>query len=197
MFWLSVKNFALRRLFIKAPSTRIRIFFFFPDTASVYTCSVNPTYESATFWIRSPELKFLNTLWVWNSKYAKSGYFFIWWCDKIEPSFLPWILYSRWQPRSQVLSLTRPGTGRKASQGRIWLNDELQNVSILRLALLPVNILRGFLWFVLHSTNRKNKHYRLTPILPCFSKFLERIVYNRIIIFPQWFQCSMWQPICF
>ena len=27
---------------------------------------------------------------------------------KIEPSSLPQILYSRWQPRSQVLSLTRP-----------------------------------------------------------------------------------------
>ena len=29
---------------------------------------------------------------------------FIRWRSKIEPSSLPWILYSRWQPRSQVLS---------------------------------------------------------------------------------------------
>ena len=35
-------------------------------------------------------------------------FFFIRWRNKIEPySSLPRILYSRWQPRSQVLSLTR------------------------------------------------------------------------------------------
>ena len=42
--------------------------FFFPDTASVITYRVNPTYESATFWFRSPEWKFFNTL-----KYFESG----------------------------------------------------------------------------------------------------------------------------
>ena len=38
----------------------------FPDTASVHMHPVNPAYESATFWIRSPEWKFLNTLWIRN-----------------------------------------------------------------------------------------------------------------------------------
>ena len=32
--------------------------FFFLDTASVNTYPVNPTYESATFWIRSPQWQF-------------------------------------------------------------------------------------------------------------------------------------------
>ena len=96
----------------EGPSTRIRIFlickFFFPDTASIYTYSVNPAYESATFWIFSPEQKFLiryesGIVWTLNPVF-----FFILWRNKIEPySSLPLILYSRWQPRSQVLSLTR------------------------------------------------------------------------------------------
>ena len=59
--------------------------FFFPDTASVHTYLVNPQYESATFWIRSPEWKFLNTLWIQNRVDAKSGYFFIRRRNKIEP----------------------------------------------------------------------------------------------------------------
>ena len=58
---------------------------FFPDTASVHTYLVNPQYESATFWIRSPEWKFLNTLWIQNRVDAKSGYFFIRRRNKIEP----------------------------------------------------------------------------------------------------------------
>ena len=49
--------------------------FFFPDTASVYTYSVNPAYQSTTFWIRIPELKFLNILWIRNRVDAKSGCF--------------------------------------------------------------------------------------------------------------------------
>ena len=81
--------------------------FFFPGTASVRTYPVNPAYESATFWIRSPEWTFLHTLWIRNRADANSGYFFIRWHNKIELSSLLWILYSRWQPRSQVLSLTR------------------------------------------------------------------------------------------
>ena len=50
--------------------------------------------KSATFWIRSPEWKFLNTLGIRNRVDSKSGYFFIRWRNKIEPSSLPWI----WQP---------------------------------------------------------------------------------------------------
>ena len=50
----------------------------------------------------SPEWIFFNTLWIRNR--AKYGYFLIRWRYKIEPSSSPWILYSRWQPGSQVLS---------------------------------------------------------------------------------------------
>ena len=64
--------------------------FSFADSASVHTYPVNPAYESATFWIRSPEWKFLDTPWIRNRVDAKSGYFFIRWCNKIEPSSLPW-----------------------------------------------------------------------------------------------------------
>ena len=49
--------------------------FLFPDTASVHTYPVNPAYESATFWIRSPEWKLLNTLWIRNRVGAKPRYF--------------------------------------------------------------------------------------------------------------------------
>ena len=78
--------------------------FFFPDSAYVRTYPVNPVCESATFWICAPEWTFLNTLWIRNQIDAKSGFFFIRWRNKIEPNSLPWILYSRWQPPSQVLS---------------------------------------------------------------------------------------------
>ena len=83
--------------------------FFFADTASVHTYPENPAEKSANFLIRTPEWKFLNTLWIRNRVDAKSGYLFFQWRNKIEPSSLPWILYLRWQPRSQVLSLTRRG----------------------------------------------------------------------------------------
>ena len=46
----------------------------FPDLAFVHTYPVDPAYESATFWIGSPEWKFLKTLWIWNCVDAKSGY---------------------------------------------------------------------------------------------------------------------------
>ena len=49
--------------------------FFFPDTDSVHTYPVNPTYESAIFWIRSPEWKVLNALWLLNRVDAKSDIF--------------------------------------------------------------------------------------------------------------------------
>ena len=59
---------------------------FYPWGKHVHTYPVNPGYESASFWIRPPELKFLNTLWIRNREDAKSGYFFIRWHNKIEPS---------------------------------------------------------------------------------------------------------------
>ena len=54
-----------------------------------------PSTSTWTF----PERKFLTD--------AKSGFFFIRWRNNIEPSSFPWILYSRWQPRCQVLSRPR------------------------------------------------------------------------------------------
>ena len=67
-------------LILWAPSTRIRIWlnpqFFFAESAFVHTNPVHPAYESATFWIRSPEWKFLNKLWIRNCVNAKYGYFF-------------------------------------------------------------------------------------------------------------------------
>ena len=70
--------------------------FFFRDSAySFHKYSVNPAYESATFWIHSPDWIFLNTLGIRNRVDAKSGYivifFLIQWRHKIEPSSLPWI----------------------------------------------------------------------------------------------------------
>ena len=87
---------------LKAPSTRIRIF-------------LNPQFFLCRFGFQphvSGESQkrirnFLNPLWIQNCMNAQSGYFCIRWCNKIQPSSLPWILYSRWQLRSQVLSLTR------------------------------------------------------------------------------------------
>ena len=61
------------------------------DSASVQPYPVNPAYESATFWTRSPEWKFFNTLWIRNRVDPKSKYFFIPWHNKIEPSSSPWI----------------------------------------------------------------------------------------------------------
>ena len=49
--------------------------FFFADTASVHTYPMNAANESAIFWIRSPEWKFLNVPWIRNRVDAKSGYF--------------------------------------------------------------------------------------------------------------------------
>ena len=98
----------------KAPSTHIPIFFNpqlflcgfgFPATTLIgWIWKTNPQlFESAL-----QEWKFFNTVWIRNRVDAKSGYFCIRpWRNKIKPSSLHWILYSRWQLRSQVLSLTR------------------------------------------------------------------------------------------
>ena len=79
----------------KTPSTHVSGYFwirnfFFPDSASVHTYSVNTAYESAVFWIRSSEWKFLNKLLIWNRVDAKSGNFLTLWRNKINPSSLPW-----------------------------------------------------------------------------------------------------------
>ena len=59
--------------FLKGVRVRL-VFDSFPDLAFVHTYPVDPAYESATFLIRSPEWKFLNTLLIWNRVDAKSGY---------------------------------------------------------------------------------------------------------------------------
>ena len=63
--------------------------FFLLDTATVHTDPVNPAYESSTFWIRTPEWKFLNPLCTRKRVDAKSGYSFR--RHKIESSSLPWV----------------------------------------------------------------------------------------------------------
>ena len=94
----------------------------FPDTVSVHTYPVNPAYESATFWIRSPEWTFLHTLWIRNRADANSGYFCIRWHNKIELSSLLWILYSRWQPRSRVLRRQSKMQISRALRRRLFCN---------------------------------------------------------------------------
>ena len=62
--------------------------------------------QSGNFWIVM--------LWIRNRVDAKYGYIYIYiffflfffrWHNKIQPSSLPWILYSRWQPLSHVFSV--------------------------------------------------------------------------------------------
>ena len=64
----------------KAPSIRIRW--------------IQAANESATFWSCSPEWKFLNTLWIRNRVYAKSGYFLSGDVTRSSPVF--YRQYSRW-----------------------------------------------------------------------------------------------------
>ena len=74
MFW----NLTEHSLFEMSYATFLWIRnFFFADSSSVHTYPVNPAYESAPFWTRSPEWKFLNTLWIRNRVDAKSGYVFL------------------------------------------------------------------------------------------------------------------------
>ena len=48
---------------------------FFQDSTSVHKYPVYTAYESPAFWIRSPEWKFLNTLWIRDRVDAKLGKF--------------------------------------------------------------------------------------------------------------------------
>ena len=59
----------------KAPSTHIRIFFNPQLFLSGYGFRPQISGESATSWIRSPEWKFLKTLWIRKRLDVKSGYF--------------------------------------------------------------------------------------------------------------------------
>ena len=80
----------------------------FLHKASVHLHPVNPAYESA---LQSWNFLIRYESWiVWT---LNPDIFLIQWRDKIEPSSLPWILYLRWQPRSQVVSLTRPRRSRR------------------------------------------------------------------------------------
>ena len=49
--------------------------FFVVDLAFIQTYLANRAHKSATFWICSPEWKFLNTLWIRNCVDTKFGYF--------------------------------------------------------------------------------------------------------------------------
>ena len=76
--------------------------FFFRDSAySFHKYSVNPAYESATFWIHSPDWIFLNTLGIRNRVDAKSGYivifFLIQWRHKSSP-----VLYREYSRRRRA-----------------------------------------------------------------------------------------------
>ena len=86
----------------------------FPDTASVHMNPVNPAYESATFWIRSPEWKFLNTLWIRNRVDAKSGYIDV---TRSSP-----VLYREYciQDGNLIPRLSRSLTRRRGSRRGPW-----------------------------------------------------------------------------
>ena len=94
-------NFNIRVKRVKSTSDQPSLFTLgvlhtYPDIFESATFSafypVNPAYEFANFWIRSPEWKFLNKLWIRNRVDGYSGYFFfIQWRNKIEAGFLPWI----------------------------------------------------------------------------------------------------------
>ena len=70
----------------------------------LYTVQI--TIFNSHFWVLRFAAYVLNTLWIRNRVNAKSGYSFTRWRNKIEPSSLPWILQSKWQPRSKEGSLT-------------------------------------------------------------------------------------------
>ena len=73
--------------------------FFFPDS------KIPRPHVFAESGIRIRNLvEFLNMLWIRNRVDTKSGYL-IKWRNKIESRSWSWILYSRWQPNFQVLSL--------------------------------------------------------------------------------------------
>ena len=76
----------------------IRNFFFlrirFPSTRSRW---IRPADESATSWIRSPEWKFLNTLWIRKFVDAKCGIFLSGDVKKSNP-----VLYSERQSKMQI-----------------------------------------------------------------------------------------------
>ena len=104
----------------EGPSTRIQIFFNPEIFLSRYCFRLHVFGESGirirNFLNLPSRVEIFNTLWIRNRFDTKSCFFllllllffFIRWRNKIEPySSLPRILYSRWQPRSQVLSLTR------------------------------------------------------------------------------------------
>ena len=72
---------------------------------NVYYKGSFETGSSKVELLRSPDWKFLNTLWICNRVNAKCyPDIFFRWRNKIQSSSLPWILCSRWQPRSKVFA---------------------------------------------------------------------------------------------
>ena len=98
--------------------------FFFPGTASVHTYPVNPAYESTTFWIRSPEWKFLITLWIRNRVDAKPRDIFL--SGDVTRSSP--VLYREYLDACSVANIPRgvlgarvyPDTCRIRVEGQIW-----------------------------------------------------------------------------
>ena len=101
--WCRQKNAEMEHMQVRLRPHVSRNFwirnFFFPDS------KIPRPHVFAESGIRIRNLvEFLNMLWIRNRVDAKSGYL-IRWRNKIEPRSWSWILYSRWQPNSQVLSL--------------------------------------------------------------------------------------------
>ena len=91
LYWKHIRttnennNFNIRVKRVKSTSDQPSLFTLgvlhtYPDIFESATFSafypVNPAYEFANFWIRSPEWKFLNKLWIRNRVDGYSGYFF-------------------------------------------------------------------------------------------------------------------------
>ena len=101
--------------------------FFFADSASVLTYPVNPAYESSPLRIRSPEWKFLNTLWIRNCALwtLNPEFLFIQWHKEIEP-FLN-REYSSTMSSSETMA-------RGSQSGRVKRRDESFKTSAWKLS---------------------------------------------------------------
>ena len=134
--------------------------FFFPETALVYWYVSG---ESETCWIRSSEWKFLNRLWTRNRVDTKSGFFFILWRNKIEPSSLP--------------------AGRRGRQSaRVWQTWQGYFLRVLSWSSLNINV---FWSFTERSVQRKVKFGEKllqTKLLPRLSHKVCRLLPSPVLL---------------
>ena len=93
-------------------------------------------------------------------EYAMNSKSCIRWRNKIKPSSLQWILYSRWQPRCQVLSLTCRGVNLSLLFAKLFWGDSdaLYNACLALLAIFPEQswVLEWFRMRVGYSPERAN-----------------------------------------